>query len=139
MNEITNDKKIEVLERIVKAIFGRQSKEIRYRSNFEDMIEVTLECDVDDAIKVLGNLHIASIETDFYTGERQLEKPAAWEHPWEGFTEITLYCETEYWKKIEDFEAENKQLKDKLTVASASNTATISGYGDNVCNVINLK
>ena len=73
-NEIINEKKIEALERIVKAIFGRQSKEITYRQNCEDMIEVRLECDLDDAIKNLSSLHCASIETDFYTGERQLQE-----------------------------------------------------------------
>ena len=112
--EITNEKKIEALERIVKAIFGRQSKEITYWQDCEDMITVKVECDLDDAIKNLSSLHTASIETDFYTGEHKVENPAQWEHEWEGYTEITLYIETVYWEKCLQLEEENKKLKEQL-------------------------
>ena len=124
MNEITEKQKIEALERIVLAVFGRQSKTITYKANFEDMVEVILECDVDDAIKVLGNLKTASIESDFFTSERQLEKPAEWEHPWEGYTEITLYLETEYWEKAERLEKENQALRQELELAKQTQTIT---------------
>jgi len=124
LNEITEKQKIEALERIVLATFGRQSKEITYQSNFEDMVEVHLECDVDDALKVLSNLRTASIDYDFYTTERQLEKPQEWEHPWEGYTEITLYLETEYWKKSERLEKENQTLRQELELAKQTQTIT---------------
>lgn len=122
MNEVTNEKKIEVLEKIVKAIFGRQSKEIHYRQNCEDIFEVRLECDLDDAIKNLGSLHIASIETDFYTGERELkpEEIFAWSKPWEGYTEIIMYLETDYWEKSLRLEEENKKLKEQLSLLQPS-------------------
>ncbi len=121
MNPITDEKKIEALERIVKAIFGRQSKEIIYRQDCEDMIQVELECDLDDAIKNLSSLHVANIETDFHTGERELkpEEIFAWSKPWEGFTEITMYLETDYWEKSLRLEEENKKLKDQLILNTA--------------------
>jgi hypothetical protein len=123
MNEITTEKKIEALERIVKAIFGRQSKEITYSQNCEDVMQVKLECDLDDAIKNLSSLHIANIETDFYTGERELSKEEifTWSKPWEGYTEITMYLETDYWEKSIKLGEENKKLKEEL--ASIKNNA----------------
>jgi hypothetical protein len=124
LNEITEKQKIETLERIVLAVFGRQSKEITYRSNCEDMMEVHLECDVDDALKVLDNLKTASIESDFFTSERQLENPQNWEHPWEGYTEITLYLETEYWKKAEQLTKEIQVLRQELELAKQTQTIT---------------
>lgn len=116
MNELTNEQKIVALERIVKAIFGRQSKEVTYRQDCEDMIQVKLECDLDDAIKNLSSLHAADIQTDFYTGERELtkEEQMAWNHSWEGYTEITMYLETDYWEKSLKLEQENKKLKEEL-------------------------
>ena len=132
MNEITEKQKIEALERIIKAIFGRQSKEIRYQQNCEDLIEVMLECEVDDAIKVLGNLRIADIDSDFYIGERPLEKPAEWERPWEGYIEITLYLETEYWRKSEQLEKENQALRQELELAKQTQTITETTTTGNV-------
>ncbi len=124
MSEITNEKKIEILEKIVKAIFGRQSKTIHYRQNCEDLIEVKLECDLDDAIKNLSSLHCASIETDFYTGERELtkEEQTAWSRPWEGYTEITMYLETDYWEKAQKLEEENKNLKEMVNALTKAVT-----------------
>ena len=134
MNEITEKQKIEVLERIVKAIFGRQSKEITYQQNCEDMIEVRLECDVDDAVKILSNLDTANILSDFYTGERQVSEEDAkfWGHPWEGYTEISLFIETDYWEKAKQLEKENQTLKQELQLAKHTQTITGSTVMRNV-------
>lgn len=115
MIELTDKKKIETLERIITAIFGRQEAKIEYRPQYEDMVEITLECDVDDAIKVLGNLKTAEIDSDFYTSEKEMSKDDIkfWgttgnNRTWEGITEINLYVETRYWQKVKELERQRK-------------------------------
>ena len=114
--KLTKDQKIKSLERIVKAVFAIQEGEIGYKHNFEDIIEVTVECDVDDAVKQLSNLGIAGIDYWFYTGERKIDpKYSKFRNcSWEGYTEITLTLETEYWKKVEKLQKENKALNQML-------------------------
>lgn len=112
--KITKDQKIEVLERIIKAIFGRQEGTIKYIKNFKDLIEVRIECDVDDAVKQLSNLDIAEINYWFFTDERKLDKKRLWkEHMYEGYTMINLILETQYWKQVEKLKKEIKELKGK--------------------------
>jgi hypothetical protein len=133
MNELTNEKKIEVLERIVTAIFGRQEAKIKYVPNAPDLTQVELECDIDDAVKVLDNLRTAEIESDFYTGERPLseedvkfyEDMGIKDRKWEGITEITLYVETRYWKKAKELEEEIKKLKEQLKGQLKDQTSTL--------------
>lgn len=133
MRKITKDQKIKALERIVKAIFGRQDGKIEYRGHFEDNIEVIMECCVDDAIKSLGNLSIAEIDYWFYTGERKLSKEDAryiWNKDkgrrWEGYTEICLQLNPIYWKEVEKLKEEIKKLKkgEKSTI-TAYNTSKV--------------
>lgn len=116
MRKITKDQKIKALERLVKAIFGRQDGKIEYRGYFEGSIELIIECDVDDAVKNLGNLEIADIDCWFYTGERKLSKEEAgyiWnkKRKWEGYTEICLTLNPIYWKEVEKLKEELKKLK----------------------------
>jgi len=109
---ISKDKKIEILERIVTAIFGRQEGTIAYRYLIGSTPEITLECDVDDAIKVLGNLSMAEIDYWFYTNERKL-KTKLFGKQFEGYTEINLTLEPKYWKEVERLKEEIKRLKEK--------------------------
>jgi len=113
-NKITDKQKIEALERIVKAIFGRQEANIKYKHHFEDIIELCLECDVDDAIKVISNLNLAEIDYWFFTNERKLNKEERriWNREYEGYTEINLILETQYWKENEKLKEEIKRLKE---------------------------
>jgi len=117
MKKISKDQKIKALERIVKAIFGRQDGKIEYRGHFEDSMELIIECDVDDAVKNLSNLSIADIDYWFYTGERKLSKEEAkyiWNknRKWEGYTEICLQLNPMYWKEVEKLKEEIKKLKE---------------------------
>ena len=115
MLKITKDQKIAALERIVAAVFGRQDEKIKYRCSFKDMLEIMVECDVDDAIKVIGNLDMAEIDHWFYTGERKIDPKYSKlrDCSYEGYTEISLTLETQYWKRVEELEKEIKQLKEK--------------------------
>ena len=111
--KITKDQKIEALERIVKAIFGRQESNIEYKKHFKEITEVVVECDIDDAVKQLSNLDIADINYWFFTDERKLSKEESnsWNKPYEGYTVINLTLETQYWKENEKLKEEIKGLK----------------------------
>jgi len=113
--KITKDQKIAALERIITAIFGRQESTITYKSHFKDHMDVTIECDVDDAMKVLTNLDIADIESWFFTDARKID-PKFFKfrnRPWEGYTEITLMLEPIYWKRVEELEKQLKELQSR--------------------------
>ena len=111
--KISKDQKIEILERIIKAIFSRQEGTIEYKSYCKNHIEVTVECDVDDAVKVLTSLSNAEIDYWFYTTERKLnaEDSKFWGKDVEGCTEIILTLEPRYWKEVDKLEKEIKELK----------------------------
>lgn len=113
--KITKDMKIEALERIVKAVFGMVEGKIGYRKNFKDMLEVTVECDVDDAVKLLDNLNMGEIDHWFYVAERKIDPKYSKLRNcnYEGYTEITLTLETQYWKRVKELEKELSELKSK--------------------------
>jgi len=114
MRKISKDLKIKALERIVRAIFGRQDGTIEYRGYIEDCIEVIIECDVDDAVKNLGSLSMADIDYWFYTGEREIDKKDWFtKKKYEGYTEICLTLFPIYWKEVEKLKEEVKKLKDE--------------------------
>jgi hypothetical protein len=115
--ELTSEEKVVILERIVKAIFNNGSEtEIEYTSLDKDMKWIEFECDVDNAVKVLNFLDNGGINYDFRTSERELsvEDQQLWGRPMDGYTTITLYIETEYWKKCKELEKENKSLHEKV-------------------------
>jgi len=74
MRKVSNAEKVVILERVLRAVFGRPEGKIEYRVYPSLHSEVWIECDVDDAIRVMGNLAIQEIEMMFYT-EGVMEKP----------------------------------------------------------------
>jgi len=116
--QISKDEKIKALERIVKAVFGIPDGTIEYRNLYENCFEIILECDVDNAIKCLTSLDIADIDYWFYTGERELNKEDAkfWNKKYEGYTEIILMLNPQYYKEVEKLKEEIKRLKESKKI-----------------------
>ena len=112
--QISKDEKIKALERIVKAVFGISDGTIEYRSPYDNCYEIILECDVDTSLKCLAALDISDINYWFYTGERKLDVKDAklWNKKYEGFTEITLMLQPQYYKEVEKLKEEIKKLKE---------------------------
>jgi len=116
--QISKDEKIKALERIVKAVFGIPDGTIEYRNLYENCFEIILECDVDNAIKCLTSLDLADIDYWFYTGERKVDpKYSKYKNcSWEGYTEITLMLEPQYYKEVEKLKEEIKKLKESKKI-----------------------
>jgi len=116
ITNVNDKKKITALERVISAVFGRPETSFEYRTPYEGAIEIILECDVDDAIKIIDELEMNDIQTDFYVDERELPKDEQklWNKKWEGFNEIHLFIEPQPWKEITKLEEENKELKKQL-------------------------
>ena len=116
--EITDTDKVQALERIVTAIFGRQETKIEYRHFKEEyqIPQVVIECDVDDAIKLLSNLSMADIDYDFYAGIRKTDSTPSWEEikGVEGYCHITLYLNRKYWEEVEVLKKELETIKQKF-------------------------
>ncbi len=118
--EVSLENKINMLERIIKAVFGCDTdQKIEYRADKDLLLPwIELECDVNNATKVLSYLENAEIDYSFSNWERELPKEEQEFHnqPFEGYITITMYIQPEYWRKCRDLEKEIKELKEKATL-----------------------
>ena len=107
-----------MLERIIKAVFGEPEGKLEYISHYKGMLpEIRLDCDIDDAVKVLNKLSYDDIYFDFSPNLRKLTEEEKKEHDslvgeetigYDVVVEITLIPQPKYWK-------ENIELRKKLS------------------------
>ena len=116
ITKVSDKEKIDALERVLRAVFGRPETDIRYRTPYEGAIEIMLECDVDDALKVIIELSMNDIQSSFFVDERKLseEDQKFWGKEWEGFDTIHLFVEPQPWRENIELNKEIKELKKKL-------------------------
>ena len=120
--EPTSDQKVEALERILRAIFGRPEGEIKYlHFNDEYLVPIVgVECDVDDAVRVKGSLEMQEIDVSFF--DDAVMRPAwKWEKEQgapdqvpEAKISVELLLSEESWKTVGRLEKEIEELKKKL-------------------------
>jgi len=121
MRDPTNEEKVAVLERIVRAVFGRPDGIIEYKhfGGEELLPQVNIECDIEDAVKVQTNLQISGgIEMTFWD-EGFMRDAVEWEKG-QGAPEkvpdarvfAELFIEREYWKEIESLKKELAKYKE---------------------------
>ena len=110
--EVTNAHKIEALERLLTAIVGRQEAKVNYRKDFQETIQVSVECDPDDLLHLKSNLSLADIQFDFYVTQKKREPDELSPEPYEGICEVTFYIEEQYWKTAENLKKRVKELEE---------------------------
>ena len=121
MKQPSNAEKVAILERVLRAIFGRPEGKIEYRP-YSFQSELWIECDIDDAVRLMGNLEMNEIEMVFYT-EGVMEKLEPWLRTAYTKTygkeklvpEVRVMAELmlmpQYWKENEELKKQIKTLR----------------------------
>ena len=124
MKKVTNKEKIEVLERIIKAIFGTARDEEVVYKNYGMYTQVEIECDVNDVVEIQGRLQLDEIET-YFSEEGYIDTREYFDTSGDKVkrikkkvpcakTLVTLYMNPVYWKKAEELEEELKKVNKEL-------------------------
>lgn len=115
MKEMSKDKKIELLERFLKAVIGRPQSDIEIKYEEYDAINLFIivsDCDIDDVVRVSSNLDMYDISTTFHP-HGQVTKGWDGKSRIEGTTEVEFFFEPLYYERVEELEKKVKELEKK--------------------------
>jgi hypothetical protein len=118
--KVTDKQKIKALERILRSVMGMyyDEVEILYSTVSKDILNIDLECDVNNLLNIKNSLQNSGIEFYVYDEIFKCKDKSCFIHRnTKGYgskVNVSLTIETEYWRENEKLKEEIKQLKKEL-------------------------
>ena len=114
MKEMSKDKKIELLERFLRAVVGRPQSDIKIEYWSYDSLKPVIrlsDCNIEDVMKISSCLEMYDINISFYPYGKVVKNPWEKRRYIEGFTEVEFMFEPLYYEEAEKL---RRKLKEKV-------------------------